>query len=121
MRRRLWESLHEKGRTIQGVAVAREDRALERAETVLRHWIRASSPKVNLGDPAAAREYAKSKRTVLTGDSTVINPCGGLTAALKRAIWCQTLVDTANRSVGGVINSYCRGSATRLPEADFDR
>ena len=73
------------------MAVAREDRALERAETVLRHWIRVSSPKVNLGNPAAAREYAKSKRTVLTGDTTVINPYGGVTPALKGVIVLEPL------------------------------
>ena len=58
---------------------------------------------------------------MLTEEARVLDYYGGVTAALKRATRCQTLADTANRSVGEVIDGYGSWRATRLLEADFDR
>ncbi len=88
--RGLWEALRRKGRAVHVVAVAREDRALVRAEKVLRRWATGSGTKTRSGDPAAAREYAKIKRAVLSGDKATLDSYGGVTPALKRAIELQS-------------------------------
>ena len=75
--RRLWAALRNPGRRVQVVAIAREDRALHRADTVLRHWANIAGPNARTGDPSAAREYAKFKRAVLTRE---IQPCSTPTA-----------------------------------------
>ena len=115
--RGLWEALRKRGRPVQVVAIARADRALERAETVLHNWADGSGPKAHTGDPSAAREYAKIKRAVLTGDARLLYSYGGVTAALKRATELEPL--SQDRSFRVAIEGYCTWRATRLLEVDF--
>lgn len=68
--RGIWETLHEKGHAAKVITVARKDRALEQAETVLRHWNRASGPNVGTRDPFGSERVREIKRAVFTGDST---------------------------------------------------
>lgn len=89
--RDLWEALHEKGKRVQAVAVARQNGALQRAERVLGHWASGGVPKIPGRDPSAGREYARIKRAVLTGDKLVLDSYGGVTPALKRAIELESL------------------------------
>ncbi len=98
--RGLWEALRRKGRAVQVVAVAREDRALERAETVLRRWANGSGTTTRAGDPAAAREYARIKRAVLTGYKAALDAYGGVTPALKRAIELQEAAQDRSFTLG---------------------
>lgn len=86
---RLWEALRQHGRTIQAVAVARGDRALQRVETVLRRWADIAGSKARTRDPAASREYARIEQAVLTGNKALLDSYGGVTAALKRAVGLQ--------------------------------
>ena len=116
--RGLWEALRKRGRPVHVVAIAREDRALERAETVLHNWAGGSGPKAHTGDPSAAREYAKIKRAVLTGNKILLDSYGGVTAALKRAIELEPLAQ--DRSFRVAIEGYCTWRATRLLEVDFE-
>ena len=117
--RGLWEALREKGRPVQVVAVARKERALERAKNALHNWANGSVPKARNRSLSAAREYAKIKRAVLTGDTDLLNSYGGVTPALKRAIELQPLAE--NRPVGVVIDSYSTWRTTRLLEVEFER
>ena len=59
------------------LAVARQDRALERAEVLLRNWNRRSHAISSAEDPSAAREYAEIKRAVLTQGKRM---CWGLSS-----------------------------------------
>ena len=88
--RGLWEALRRKGRPVQVVSVAREDQALQRAEKVLRRWANSSGTQTRSGDPSAAREFARIKRAVLSGDKAALDAYGGVTPALKRAIELQS-------------------------------
>ncbi len=99
------------------VAIAREDRALERAETVLHNWADSSGPKAHTADPSAAREYAKIKRAGLTGNKILLDSYGGVTPAVKRAIELEPLAQ--DRSFRVAIEGYSTWQATRLPEVDF--
>ena len=117
--RGLWDALRKKGRPAHVVAIAREDQALERSETVLRHWAVGSGPQVRARDPSAAREYARIKRALLTGDTIVLDSYGGVTAALKRAIELQPLAE--DRACGIAIDGYGTWRSERLLEADFVR
>ncbi len=116
--RGLWEALRKRGRPVQVVAIAREDQALERAETVLHNWAGGSGPKAHTGDPSAAREYAKIKRAVLTGKTTILDSYGGVTAALKRAIELEPLAQ--DRSFRVAIDGYSTWQATRLLGTHFE-
>ena len=98
--RGLWEALRRKGRAVQVVAVAREDRALERAEKVLRRWATGPGTKTRSGDPSAAREYARIKRAVLSGDQATLDAYGGVTPALKRAIELQSSAQDRSFKLG---------------------
>ena len=117
--RGLWEALRRKGRAVQVTAVAREDRALERAEKVLRRWATGCGTKTGTGDPAAAREYARIKRAVLSGDKATLDGYGGVTPALKRAIELQEA--TQDRSFRLGIDGYSTWQTKRLLEADFEQ
>ena len=77
----------------------------------------------NVRDEPIPRNAPLCTRPVaaLTEEVWVLDYYGGVAAALKRAIRCQTLADTAYRSVGEVIDCYCSRRTTRLLEADFDR
>ena len=112
--RGLWETLRRKGRAVQVAAVAREDRALERAEKVLRRWAEGTGTKRRSGDPSAAREYARIKRAVLKGDKATLDAYGGVTPALKRAIELQPAAE--GRAPGIVIDGYTTWQSTRLRE-----
>ena len=108
----LWKALRKRGRTVSVVAIAREDRALERAETVLQNWASSSGPEARVPDPSAAREYAKVKRAVLTGDTDVLDSYGGVQAALKRAIEVQQVAQ--DRSSGVAIDGCATWRSARL-------
>lgn len=110
--RGLWEALRQKGRAVRVVAVAREDRALERAEKVLRRWSAGSGTKPRSGDPSAAREYARIKRAVLTGDKATLDAYGGVTPALKRSIELEESAE--GRSLGIVIDGHTTWRSTRV-------
>ena len=56
---------------------------------------------------------------VLTVDASRFDFCGGITAALKRAIELPPWAE--DHSVGGVIDGDSTWWATRWLEADFDR
>ena len=116
---RLWAALRQHDSSIQVVAVAREDRALQRAETVLRRWAGTAGSKARTGDPSAAREYARIKQAVLTGNKALLNSYGGVTPALKRAIELEPLMKGG--SVGATIDGYSTWRTTRLLEGDFGR
>lgn len=109
---RLWAALRKHGRSIRVVAVARDDRALQRAETVLHRWANTAGPRARTGDPSAAREYATIKQSVLTGNRAVLGSYGGVTPALKRAIELEPLAK--GRAVGVTIDSYVTWGSTRF-------
>ena len=109
---RLWAALRKHGRSIQVVAVARDDRALQRAETVLRRWSSTAGSRARTGDPSAAREYAKIKQAMLTGNRAVLDSYGGVTPALKRAIELKPLAK--GRVVGVAIDRYVTWGSTRF-------
>ena len=52
--------------TLMAVAIARENRALQRAETVRCHWANTAGPKARTADPSLDREYCRIKRDVPT-------------------------------------------------------
>lgn len=109
---RLWEALRQKDRAVRVVAVAREDRTLERAEKVLRRWAEGAGTKARSGDPSAAREYARIKRAVLTGDKATLDAYGGVTPALKLAIELQESAE--GRALGIAIDGYTTWRSTRV-------
>ena len=113
----LWAALRKRGRTVSVVAIAREDRALERAETVLQNWASSSGPEARVPDPSAAREYAKIKRAVLAGDTAVLDSYGGVQAALKRAIEVQQVAQ--DRSSGVAIDGCATWRSARLGGVHF--
>ena len=86
------------------------------AEKVLHNWADGASPEAHTGDPSAAREYAKIKRAVLTGRTTILDSYGDVTAALKRAIELEPLAD---RSFRVVIDGYSTWQSTRLWRGPF--
>ena len=63
-------------------------------------------------DPSAAREYARIKRGVLAGDTTVLAEYGGAQAALKRAIELQQAAQDRFSEIE--IDGYATRQATRL-------
>ena len=109
---RLWAALRKRGRSVQVVAVARDDRALQRAETVLRRWTNTAGPRVRTRDPSAAREYAKIRQAVLTGNRAVLDSYGGVTPALKRAIKLEPLAKGG--AVRVAIDRYVTWGSTRF-------
>ena len=115
--RGLWEALQKRGQSVQVAVVAREDRALERAEVLLRNWNRRSLAVASATDPWAAREYAEIKRAVLTGDTGLLDSYGGVTAALKRAIELEPLAQ--DRSFRVVIDGYSTWQSPRLWRGRF--
>jgi len=109
---RLWAALREHGRSVQVVAVARDDRALQRAETVLRRWANTAGSRARTRDPSAVREYARIKQAVLTGNRAVLDSYGGVTPALKRAIKLESLAKGA--AIRVAIDSYVTWRSTRF-------
>ena len=79
------------GRTVEVVAVAREERVLKRAETVLKNWAGGSGPVASAPDPSAAREIARIEQAILQGAIRVLDEFGGLQAALKRSVELKKL------------------------------
>ena len=92
---------------------------MQRAETVLRHWANTAGPKARTRDPSPDREYRRIKRAVLTGDTALLNSYGGVTAAPKRAIELQPLLE--DRSVKLVIDDYRAWRARRFLGTRFGR
>lgn len=58
-------------------------------------------------DPSAAREYARIKRGVLAGDTTVLAEYGGAQAALKRAIELQQAAQDRSRMTTKLGSPLC--------------
>ena len=104
-------------RPVQVVAIARENRALERSEAVLRHRADVAGSEACAGHLLPAWEYARIKRAVLTGDTTVLDTYGGVKGALKRAIELQSVAQ--ERSFQVVIDGYRTWHATRLLRTPF--
>ena len=83
----------------QAVAIALENRAFQRAETVWLHWASTAGPKARTADPSLEREYRRIKRAVPTGDTAMLNSYGGVTAAPKRAVEMQPAVEVRSFQV----------------------
>ena len=105
------------GRRVRAVAIARENRALQRADTVRLHWTNTARPRARTADPSLDRECRRIKRAVPTGETALLNSYGGVTAALKRAVEGQPTVE--GRSFQVVIDGERTGQSQRLLEARF--
>ena len=82
----LWRALRERERKIEVVAVAREIKALVRAEKVLGRWAKNFHLPASAHDSVAGEEIAKIEQVILTGSVRVLEEYGGLQAALKRSV-----------------------------------
>ena len=89
--RGLWDALRTRGLQVQVAAVARGERTLERAETVLKNWAGGSGPVASAPDPSAAQEIARIEQAILQGAIRVLNEFGGLQAAMKRSVELKKL------------------------------
>ena len=101
----------------QAVAIARENRALQRADTVRLHWVNTARPRARTVDPSLEREYRWIKRAVPTRDTPLFNSYGGVTAALKRAVEGQPAVEGCSFQVVIDGDRTCRSQ--RLMKARF--
>ena len=115
--RDLWEALRNRGLQVQVAAVALGERALERAETVLKNWAGGSGHLAGAPDPSAAQEIARIEQAILQGAIRVLNEFGGLQAALKRSVALKKL----NRQRGGrkIIDSGFTWRTLRLLGSHF--
>ena len=115
--RGLWEALRKRGRQVQVAAVARGERALKRAGTVIENWAGGSGPLASAPDPSVAREIARSEQAILQGATRVLNEFVGLQAALKRSVKLKKL----NRQRGGrkIIDGGSTWRTAQLLESHF--
>ncbi len=113
----LWAALRKHGRRVQAVAIARENRTLQRADTVRLHWANTARPRARTADPSLEREYCWIKRAVPTRDTVLLNSYGGVTAALKRAVEGQPAVE--GRSFQVVMEGERTCQSQRRMEARF--
>ena len=82
--RGLWMALAERDRSVEVVAVVRTDEELDRAEAVLRRWVKSAGHAEP--DAGIREELARIERAILQGTVPVLEEYGGLQAAMKRSV-----------------------------------
>ena len=104
---------------IQAAAIARENRALQRAEMVGLYWANTAGPKARTADTSLDREYRRVRHAVPTVDPALLNSHGGVTAALKRVVELQPAAE--GRSFQVVIDGERTWQSQGPMEARFGR
>ena len=114
--RELWKAIRERGRRIEGVAVARTWEELNRAGTTLDNWAR--DPRPSEFDVEVSLEIARIEQAIRQGDARLLKEvCGDIQGGLERIV---ELKERARRQAGrGVIHRTTTWQSARLARAGF--